>query len=111
MAKIDEKGIIEFNLEDFDAAWNNAPKLDNKPENEYRLCFICKFHMLKDNLMKGDLPWNIEIIDLKNFSLDKNNFVAIHNNCKEIRPKQNCSKLLLKIKSLRWMYDESFYNK
>ncbi|AKU80144.1 hypothetical protein [Spiroplasma turonicum] len=100
---------IEFDDNDFEEAWSNAPKLINKDINDFKLCFICKFHMNKKNIINGDLSWNIFIINLKTISLEKNNFIAVHQNCMELRPKLDCTKLVKKIKQSAWMFDENYY--
>ncbi|AKX34496.1 hypothetical protein SLITO_v1c08810 [Spiroplasma litorale] len=109
MAKFENNGIIEFDEKDFKAAWDNAPKLINKDENQFRMCFICKFHMEFKDKLKGKMPWNIEIINLNNIELINENFIAIHDGCKELRPKSNCTKIIKKIKSVSWKFDENFY--
>ncbi|QEH61562.1 hypothetical protein SCHIN_v1c03650 [Spiroplasma chinense] len=112
MAKLDEKGIIEFTEEDIETAWNNSPELVNKEAQEFRMCFICKFHMKRkefNNLELGKFGWIPEPINIKNFSFESANFVAIHPGCSEFRPKDDCTKILNKVKKMLWAFDESIY--
>ncbi|AHB36080.1 hypothetical protein [Spiroplasma apis] len=112
MATLKEDHTIEFTKEDIESAWNNAPKLINKDENEMRLCFICKFHMIKENFNNteyGYFGWIIELVDLKKMSLEQKNFIAIHPFCRDYRPKQNCSKILKKVNYLLWKFNEEEY--
>ncbi|WP_339034535.1 hypothetical protein [Spiroplasma endosymbiont of Cantharis rufa] len=102
MAKILENNKIEFSKEDIISAWNNSPKLINRDEDKFRLCFICKFFMDKLKFEKGDFSWVCEFIDLKNFKLTSDNLIAIHPQCREFRHKDDCTKIVKKIKATQW---------
>ncbi|AGR41909.1 hypothetical protein [Spiroplasma diminutum] len=102
MAKILETGEIEFSKEDLKSAWLNSPILINKDANDFRMCFICKFFMNKNNFKVGELAWVCEFIDLKHFSLEETNLIAIHPECRELRHKDDCSKIVKKIKLTEW---------
>ncbi|AUM62451.1 hypothetical protein [Spiroplasma monobiae] len=102
MAKILEDNQIEFSKEDLISAWDNSPTLINKDEKKFRMCFICKFFMIKDNFEYGDLSWVCEFIDLKHFNLDSSNIIAVHPGCREFRHKDDCTKIIQKIKAAQW---------
>ncbi|QHX36450.1 hypothetical protein [Spiroplasma sp. BIUS-1] len=106
MAKILDNNEIEFSKDDLLAAWENSPILINKEPESFRMCFICKFYMIKENFEKGDLAWICEFIDLKHFNLDSSNMIAIHPGCRELRHKDDCSKIVKKIKSSQWSASE-----
>lgn len=112
MAIVNNDNTIMFDETEFKKAWDNAPKLANKDEEEYRLCYICKFHLKRDEFIeiKNDPSfWCIDFIDTKHFSLEPENIVAVHSGCVEIRQKPDARKLLKKIKSVEWKFDEDFY--
>ncbi|AHI52604.1 hypothetical protein [Spiroplasma culicicola] len=111
MAKL-RNGIVEFEKNDVEAGWNNAPSLVNKPENEYRMCYICKFHMIKDefdNELMGQFGWVVDIINLKTMDFIANNFIAVHPQCIDFRPKADCTKIIKKVKSMQWKFDEDAF--
>ncbi|AUB31327.1 hypothetical protein [Spiroplasma floricola] len=102
MAKILENNEIEFTKDDLKLAWQNSPTLINKDEKDFRMCFICKFFMIRENFEQGDLAWICEFIDLKHFSLEPVNLIAIHPGCRELRHKDDCTKIVKKIKAAQW---------
>lgn len=112
MATLNQDKILEFNDEDISSAWENAPQLINKNKNEFRMCYICKFHMIKtqfDNKTIGEFGWIVDLINLKSFSLEQTNFIAIHPYCIEFRSALNNTKKVKKIISTVWMFDERAY--
>ncbi|AOG60162.1 hypothetical protein SHELI_v1c02070 [Spiroplasma helicoides] len=105
--------VVEFDKEDLEAAWENAPSLINKDKDEFRMCYICKFHMDKskfDNDNLGEFGWIVDLIDVKNFSLDQDNFIAIHPRCITFKPKPNNKSLVKKVKKKLWAFDENAYS-
>ncbi|WP_338985392.1 hypothetical protein [Spiroplasma endosymbiont of Diplazon laetatorius] len=102
MAKVLENNEIEFSKEDISYAWENSPTLINKEPEGFRMCFICKFFMIKENFQEGELAWVCEFIDLKKFSLEKENIIAVHPGCREFRHKDDCTKIIKKIKATQW---------
>ncbi|WP_026389645.1 hypothetical protein [[Acholeplasma] multilocale] len=114
MAKVnEEKGIIEFGLSEFEAAWNNAPVLVNKDATEFRLCYICKFHLerkLFAEITEDGFAWTIDLINTKKPVLEDSNYIAIHRNCVGSRPKKDASKILKYIYATEWKFDEGYYS-
>lgn len=113
MATINKDNSIIFTSDEIQAAWDNAPILENKESDEYRMCYICKFHMSKKDFLseKPEISnWCIDFINVKKFSLEIPNLIAIHSNCIENRIKDDSTKILKKIKNMKWMYNEEFYN-
>ncbi|QGS51668.1 hypothetical protein [Spiroplasma tabanidicola] len=109
MAKFNN-GVIDFDKEDIEAAWENAPHLVNKEKEEYRMCYICKFHMLKENFDKDKLStygWIVDLINLKKLDLDHKNFIAIHPWCMEYKKGLDNRSLLKKVKAQLWAFNDS----
>ncbi|WP_338970377.1 hypothetical protein [Spiroplasma endosymbiont of Labia minor] len=114
MAKITGDEIV-FTPEEETKAWENAVALENKEPDEMKMCWICKFYMIyKDKYSEtGDIfNWAIDLINAKKKPLDLNsdNLIAVHYNCINLRQKTNATKLLTKIKLVKWKFDEDFYS-
>jgi hypothetical protein len=113
MAIIDEvKQKIIFNQVEKEAAWNNAPKLENLSPAKFRLCYFCKFRIDKSLPIEKTtaenqaLGWIVDLINAKelNFALD--NLIVIHEVCLAYHQKLDQTKTLKKVKSLLWKYNE-----
>ncbi|WP_031543294.1 hypothetical protein [Mesoplasma photuris] len=111
MAIIDkEKQMVVFDQEEYDQAWDAAPKLINKPEEEFRLCYTCQFHIIRNQndlqTPDGDYNWSIDLINIKKPELTGSNYIAVHSNCIPNRKKDDARKLLKKYYAVQWKYDE-----
>ncbi|ATZ18898.1 hypothetical protein ESOMN_v1c05160 [Williamsoniiplasma somnilux] len=116
MATLDQiTGIIDFELADLEAAWSNSPILLNKNEIEFRLCYICKFHIERKNFaginQNDSFAWTIDLINAKKPKLEFTNFIAVHQSCIENRQSLDSRKQLKYVKAMKWEFDESFWNK
>ncbi|ARU92090.1 hypothetical protein SCLARK_001598 [Spiroplasma clarkii] len=112
MAKLLSDNSVEFSAADILQAWENAPILINKEPELVRMCYICKFHMLQEKFNHqeiGELGWVIDLINAKKPELISSNFVAIHPYCLEYKAKSDNSKVLKKIKSQIWKFDEEAF--
>jgi hypothetical protein len=114
MANINkENGIVEFDIAEFEAAWENAPVLENKLKEEYRLCYICKLPISKKNFaeISDDIfAWTLDLINAKKPKLEINNYIAVHKNCVPNRLKSDSRRQLKYILAYKWFYDEEFYD-
>ncbi|AGR40911.1 hypothetical protein [Spiroplasma taiwanense] len=106
MAKILDNNEIEFSSIDIESAWNNSPKLINKEIDQFRMCFICKFIMNKKDFNNGEFGWVVDFVNLKKITFETSNFIAIHSVCLDLRPNENCSKVLKKVNSIKWAFNE-----
>lgn len=109
MAQIHDDNTIVFDDLENKAAWENAVVIENKDADFYRMCYICKFPMKKvDNVDVQFDPsfWCIDFIDVKHFSTEAENLIAIHAGCVNLRPKADCRKELKKIKKQKWIFKE-----
>ncbi|QBQ07448.1 hypothetical protein SGLAD_v1c02490 [Spiroplasma gladiatoris] len=109
MAKF-ENGIIDFDKNDIENAWLNSPGLVNRDEKDYKMCYICKFHMIKTNFNNAELGsfgWIVDLINLKKLDLNSNNFIAIHPWCIEYKKKTDNRSILKKVKSQLWVFNEN----
>ncbi|WP_027062972.1 hypothetical protein [Mesoplasma seiffertii] len=113
MANINEQTqTVEFEIAEFEAAWENAPILENKSKDEYRLCYICKFPIGKKNfseISNDEFAWTLDLINAKKPKLENENYVAVHKNCIPQRPKQDSRRQLKFTWAYKWFYDEEYY--
>lgn len=104
---------LDFDYQDLDAAWNNAPFLENKNSDQFRLCYICKFHLerkLFAGVTSDEFGWTIDLINAKKPELIFSNYIAVHQNCVPNRSKMDARKTLKIIKTTKWSFDEDFWN-
>ncbi|AVP49311.1 hypothetical protein [Williamsoniiplasma luminosum] len=117
MARFDElKNEVIFDNNDLEQAWDHAPKLINKPANNFRLCYVCKVHMERkmfanDKNINNKLAWTIDMINAKKFDLEPTNLVAIHLACVKLITKKNSTRTLKKTHKMLWQFDEEFWKK
>ncbi|AXK51498.1 hypothetical protein [Spiroplasma alleghenense] len=113
MAKINGNEV-EFDQKELQAAWDKAIVLENADPNVMKMCYVCKYHMLKENYFNFEKPdtlqWYVDLIDttLKDLFVI-NNLIAIHNVCLEFRKKKNATKRIEKIRKVKWNFDEEFH--
>ncbi|AUF83729.1 hypothetical protein CXP39_02880 [Mesoplasma syrphidae] len=114
MANVNEqKQSVEFEITEFEAAWENAPILENRSKDEYRLCYICKFSIEKKNfaeISKDEMAWTLDLINAKKPKLVNNNYIAVHKNCISKRFKQDSRRQLKYTWAYKWFYDDEYYN-
>ncbi|WP_338971862.1 hypothetical protein [Spiroplasma endosymbiont of Panorpa germanica] len=113
MAKI-TGNEVEFNTLELNLAWEKAISLENVDPNKIKMCYICKFHMLKENYYTDKtadiLYWTVDLINTKQPELfQSDNLIAIHQGCLIFRKKPNAAKRIEKIRKVKWLYDEEFH--
>ncbi|ATZ16276.1 hypothetical protein JN01_0311 [Entomoplasma freundtii] len=110
---MEQQKIIEFQASDFEAAWENTPTLVNKKAAEFRLCYICKYHLQKNLaehlLMNHDgFNWTLDLINAKKPFLQPDNYIAVHLNCVPNRRSLDSRKQIKRVLKTPWKFDESW---
>lgn len=109
MAQIIDNNTIIFDDLELNKAWENSPEIQNSDNSIERMCYICKLPMKKNNFVEWkniDTSWCIDFIDVKHFSTDTSNLIAVHKLCVDHRPKKDAKKLLTRIKGIIWRKPE-----
>ncbi|AHI54195.1 hypothetical protein SSABA_v1c07930 [Spiroplasma sabaudiense Ar-1343] len=112
MAKLTD-GQVVFDKIDFDAGWENAIVLANVSPEEMKMCYICKFHIVKSSRVAKANPdlldWTVDLINMKKLDFSPENLIAVHYGCLTLRSKLDAKKIINRIKKGHWEYDFEFY--